>query len=57
MSKANDLEYRIPWIVFDRDQVQGFDEIIAKAEREGIQVDGQIRVLKYRCMHILVPCR
>ena len=38
MSKANDLEYRIPWIVFDRDQVQGFDEIIAKAEREGIQV-------------------
>lgn len=38
MSKANDLECRIPWIVFDRDQVQGFDEIIAKAEREGIQV-------------------
>lgn len=33
-----DAQYRIPWIVFDRDQVQGFDEIIAKAEREGIQV-------------------
>ena len=35
---AYDAQYRIPWIVFDRDQVQGFDEIIAKAEREGIQV-------------------
>ena len=23
-----DAQYRIPWIVFDRDQVQGFDEII-----------------------------
>ena len=38
MSKANDLEYRIPWIVFDRDQVQGFDEIITKAVSKGIQV-------------------
>ena len=35
---AYDAQYRMPWIVFDRDQVQGFDEIIAKAEREGIQV-------------------
>ena len=25
---AYDAQYRIPWIVFDRDQVQGFDEII-----------------------------
>ena len=23
-----DAQYRIPWIVFDRDQVQGFDGII-----------------------------
>ncbi len=35
---AYDAQYRIPWIVFDRDQVQGFDEIIAEAESRGIQV-------------------
>ena len=31
-------QYRIPWIVFDRDQVIGFDEIISEAEKKGIQV-------------------
>jgi hypothetical protein len=35
---AYEAQYRIPWIVFDRDQVQGFDEIIAEAERKDIQV-------------------
>ena len=35
---AYDAQYRSPWIVFDRDQVQGFDEIIAEAESKGIQV-------------------
>lgn len=35
---AYDAQYRIPWIVFDRDQVQGFDEIIAEAMSKGIQV-------------------
>ena len=35
---AYDAQYRIPWIVFDRDQVQGFDEIIAEAECRGINV-------------------
>lgn len=35
---AYDAQYRIPWIVFDRDQVQGFDEIISEAVRKGIQV-------------------
>ena len=35
---AYDAQYRIPWIVFDRDQVQGFDEIIKEAENKGIQV-------------------
>ena len=35
---AYDPQYRIPWIVFDRDQVTGFDEIIAEAEKKGIQV-------------------
>lgn len=35
---AYDAQYRIPWIVFDRDQVQGFDDIIAEAVNKGIQV-------------------
>lgn len=29
-------QYRIPWIVFDRDQVKDFDEIIRTAERNDI---------------------
>lgn len=33
-----DAQYRIPWIVFDRDQVQGFDEIIEDAEKKEIRV-------------------
>ena len=35
---AYDAQYRIPWIVFDRDQVQGFDAIIKEAENKGIKV-------------------
>ena len=35
---AYEAQYRIPWIVFDRDQVIGFDEIIAEAEKKDIQV-------------------
>lgn len=31
-------QYRIPWIVFDRDQVENFDRIISEAERRGINV-------------------
>lgn len=31
-------QYGEPWIIFDRDQVQDFDSIIAKAERKGISV-------------------
>ena len=31
-------QYRIPWIVLDRDQVKNFDNIIERAEREGIHV-------------------
>lgn len=33
-----DAQYREPWIVFDRDQVKDFDEIIKKAEAKGIKV-------------------
>lgn len=33
-----DPQYRIPWIVFDRDQVKNFDQIITEAERKGINV-------------------
>uniref|UniRef100_UPI004056D699 RloB family protein n=1 Tax=Acetatifactor sp. TaxID=1872090 RepID=UPI004056D699 len=36
---AYEAQSRILWIVFDRDQVQGFDEIIAEAKRKGIEVD------------------
>ena len=35
---AYEAQYRIPWIVFDRDQVQDFDEIIAEAKSKGIEV-------------------
>lgn len=35
---AYEAQYRIPWIVFDRDQVHGFDDIIAEALNKGIQV-------------------
>lgn len=35
---AYEAQYRIPWIVFDRDQVQGFDDIIAEAVNKGIHV-------------------
>ena len=35
---AYEAQYRIPWIVFDRDQVIEFDEIIAEAKKKGIQV-------------------
>lgn len=31
-------QYAEPWIIFDRDQVVGFDEIIASAEKAGINV-------------------
>ncbi|MDO4266648.1 MAG: RloB family protein [Eubacteriales bacterium] len=35
---AYDAQYRIPWIVFDRDQVVNFDTIINDAVRAGINV-------------------
>ena len=35
---AYDPQYRAPWIVFDRDQVKEFDELIDEAERKNIQV-------------------
>ena len=35
---AYDAQYRIPWIVFDRDQVPNFDEIVSEAKSAGIQV-------------------
>lgn len=35
---AYEAQYRLPWIVFDRDQVQGFDEIIVEARCKGIEV-------------------
>ncbi|HOV27398.1 MAG TPA: RloB domain-containing protein [Pseudobacteroides sp.] len=35
---SKDQQYRIPWIVLDRDQVEGFDSIIEKAARNDISV-------------------
>lgn len=35
---AYEAQYRIPWIVFDRDQVKGFDEIVDEAEKKDIHV-------------------
>ena len=35
---AYDAQYRIPWIVFDRDEVKDFDEIIKEAEFFDIRV-------------------
>lgn len=31
-------QYAEPWIIFDRDQVDGFDQIIATAKQEGVHV-------------------
>lgn len=33
-----DPQFRIPWIVFDRDEVIDFDQIIKEAEKNGIHV-------------------
>lgn len=33
---SKEPQYRIPWIVFDRDQVKGFDEIIQAAEKNKV---------------------
>lgn len=33
---SKESQYRIPWIVFDRDQVKDFDEIIQVAEKNGV---------------------
>ena len=30
---AYDAQYRMPWIVFDRDEVKDFDKIIARLKR------------------------
>lgn len=35
---AYEAQYRMPWIVFDRDEVVGFDKIVENAEKNGINV-------------------
>lgn len=37
---AYDAQYRIPWIVFDRDQVVDFDQIVTRAEKAGVYAGG-----------------
>ncbi len=34
--RGKESQYRIPWIVFDRDQVKDFDEIIQTAQRNKV---------------------
>ncbi len=34
--KNMESQYRIPWIVFDRDQVKDFDDIVKTAEENGV---------------------
>lgn len=34
----NQVQYCLPWIVFDRDEVPAFDDLIDLAEKNGIQV-------------------
>jgi hypothetical protein len=36
--RDQDPQYRVPWIVFDRDQVKDFDGIIKNAEFEEVKV-------------------
>ena len=35
---AYEAQYRMPWIVFDRDQIKDFDEIVLEAKTKGIGV-------------------
>lgn len=35
---GRDPQYRMPWIVFDRDRVPNFNQIIARAQQEGFHV-------------------
>lgn len=35
---AYEAQYRIPWIVFDRDEVTDFDKIIKEAEKADINI-------------------
>ena len=35
---AVEPQYRIPWIVFDRDQIRDFDQIVSDADRKSINV-------------------
>lgn len=34
---SKEPQYRIPWIVFDRDEVKDFDKIVQEAEKNGVK--------------------
>ena len=36
--QGTDSQYRIPWLIFDRDEVTNFDDRISSAEKAGIHV-------------------
>lgn len=50
--RNEDPQYRIPWIVFDRDQVKNFDRIIEIQKNQVYVQAGLIHVLKFGFIHI-----
>jgi hypothetical protein len=54
---AYDAQYRIPWIVFDRDEVKDFDEIIKEAESFGIRVGWSNPCFEIWMHSSMVQCR
>ncbi len=49
-------QYGKPWIVFDRDRVVHFDQIIETARQEGSMLAGQILALRFGLMLTLEEC-
>lgn len=53
---SKEPQYRIPWIVLDRDQVEGFDEIIVNAEKNDIKVGWSNPCIEIWFFPISVQC-
>ena len=53
---AYEAQYRIPWIVYDRDQVPNFNQIVKEAEKMGINVGWSNSCFENGCLHILEIC-
>ena len=53
---AYNVQYRRPWIIFDRDRVLCLTESFRMRSRGGSMSDGPIRVLKYGFIRTLERC-